>query len=60
MKKIQPMLRKQGMEGALHESDKLTHRDLIVIEDMAKLAPSSVSLKKDSSFQRYTFRNPLT
>lgn len=46
VKKIQPMLRKQGMEGALHESEKLTHRDLIVIEDMAKLAPIISQFKK--------------
>lgn len=46
VKKIQPMLRKQGVEGTLKEEEKLTHCDLIVMEDMAKLAPMMRQFKK--------------
>ncbi|WP_420421129.1 hypothetical protein [Simkania sp.] len=55
VKKIQPMLRKGGMEGTLQETEKLTHKDLIVMEDMAKLTPivrqfkaMGINLSKDT------------
>jgi len=51
VKHIQPMLRKKGMVGTLSPEQKLTHRDLIVIEDMSKLVPILQKFKKMGLYQ---------